>query len=318
MKKFISIFVAALLFFSFAGVAHGAASPITKDQYYARSTLSGVELEYYDYIYDLVKTGKTSFSPKGYDISKADRTRIINYVYNDFADRLPSVYDSSEKEVFYAQLSGRSRVVLSLINNDMTEYEKVKAIYFYLCDNIMYDHQAASDDKNGIESKISRDAQTIVGGLLNNKAVCAGISRSFQYLLYQIGIPCYVVTGTLNTGLHGWNILKIDGEWYYADLTADIVSERNSDIFLYNDEFLKTHLVDTENNPPLPACTSTKYMVAQVSSSPSVSVVPTSIPLSTHIVQQANPPPWPIIIAASALAIVITVVCIKHKKRASS
>jgi len=67
--------------------------------------------------------------------------------------------------------------------------------------------------------------QTAYGALIEGMSVCAGYGRAYQMLLQAVGIPCLYVTGTANNGYgvggHAWNLVKLDGEWYYADVTWD-------------------------------------------------------------------------------------------------
>jgi hypothetical protein len=75
--------------------------------------------------------------------------------------------------------------------------------------------------------------RTICGVFLDKKAVCEGYARAMQYLLQKSGIECaeaagHTVVEDENTmsrkrdgGAHAWNILKIDGDYYYMDATWD-------------------------------------------------------------------------------------------------
>lgn len=72
------------------------------------------------------------------------------------------------------------------------------------------------------------DAGNIRGALLNKRAVCEGFAYAGLYLCQRIGIPCIFVevqqiTSTVNNtwGNHAINYVKLDGQWYMMDLTAD-------------------------------------------------------------------------------------------------
>ncbi len=109
---------------------------------------------------------------------------------------------------------------------------------------------------------------------MNGQALCAGITRSYQYLLYRAGIVSFCVTGTADSwldavppGPHAWNLLRIDGAWYYADLTnaMALVATGNSRGFLKDEQAILVHCSfvnikdpadpsdDANENPPLPA-----------------------------------------------------------------
>lgn len=60
------------------------------------------------------------------------------------------------------------------------------------------------------------------GGLVNRWAVCDGYARTFQYLMQLGGVDCVYFQGESLTGLpHAWNAVRLEGEWYYVDVTWD-------------------------------------------------------------------------------------------------
>ncbi len=67
--------------------------------------------------------------------------------------------------------------------------------------------------------------QSAIGSLLEGKAVCAGYARGYQLLMQAVGIPCFYVTGTADNGYevggHAWNLVQLDGQWCYTDVTWD-------------------------------------------------------------------------------------------------
>jgi hypothetical protein len=73
--------------------------------------------------------------------------------------------------------------------------------------------------------------RSICGVFLDGRAVCAGYARAMQYLLHKCGVECAYASGLVRKengqsgGGHGWNILKVDGEYYYLDTTWDDSSD---------------------------------------------------------------------------------------------
>ena len=99
-----------------------------------------------------------------------------------------------------------------------SDYEKEKYVYDYIFDNCMYDEYT---DNSG----------SVYGALIEHKARCEGISKSFMLCMRELGIDCITVVGVPlweNNGAysnHSWNIVKVDGNWYHVDITADNVSD---------------------------------------------------------------------------------------------
>ena len=98
--------------------------------------------------------------------------------------------------------------VSSLIPADASDYEKVRIVYTYVIDNTQY--QASDDD------------QSIAGVFWKKEAVCAGYAGAVQYLLERIGVSVHLCrwkhAGEVQKG-SAWNIVKLDGEYYYVDAT---------------------------------------------------------------------------------------------------
>lgn len=55
----------------------------------------------------------------------------------------------------------------------------------------------------------------------NNKVVCEGYAKTFQYILNIKEIDNLYVIGNANGGGHAWNVISIGNKWYYMDLTWD-------------------------------------------------------------------------------------------------
>lgn len=97
--------------------------------------------------------------------------------------------------------------VLSLLPAEAGDYEKAKTVYTYLIDLASYE--------------VSEHDQSIAGIFWKKSAVCAGYAGAAQYLLERLNVPCIYVEGdAADSDLnHAWNIVEIDGQNYYMDVT---------------------------------------------------------------------------------------------------
>lgn len=127
------------------------------------------------------------------------------------------VYSQEERETKKAEIEAKAAEILASVPGGYGEYETIKYIYEYLIGHIEYVEDA-------------EDNQNIYSALVNGTSVCAGYAKANQYLLNKLGIYCTYVTGMSQneegTEAHAWNIVRLDGKYYYVDVTwADPVRE---------------------------------------------------------------------------------------------
>lgn len=117
-------------------------------------------------------------------------------------------------------LAKEKEIISQVIQDDMTDAEKVLAIHDWMCRNIRYDYDALKKIEQGIElTESERECYDSAGAILKGKAVCSGYSFAFVDFMELLNIPYEIVTSeTMN---HAWNEVKLDGEWYWIDNTWD-------------------------------------------------------------------------------------------------
>jgi len=131
----------------------------------------------------------------------------------------PICVNESKAETIYKKIK---EVLREIIDDSMTEVEKVRAIHDWLIMNVTYDAQLYDIILTGKDVS-DYNSFYLEGVFLDNKAVCEGIAKAFSAMANMEGIPCILVEGyqTNNpSGFgHAWNKVKLDGKYYNVDPT---------------------------------------------------------------------------------------------------
>ncbi len=115
------------------------------------------------------------------------------------------------KDVFDAWEKCRDYIkkTASLAMEYESELERALFLHDYICENFYYDESFFCDNIY----------KMIVGG----KGTCQAYTDLYMALLRECGIESHFVAS--DTVAHIWNYVKIDGEWYHADVTWDDMTD---------------------------------------------------------------------------------------------
>jgi len=102
-------------------------------------------------------------------------------------------------------------VLDEVIKDGMTDYEKEKALFDWLCDNVGGDN---SNTVIAMPGTSAGDTFTPHGVLSSKQAVCVGYATTFRLLVNMLGMDCHIV----HNEFHSWDIVKIEDEWYQLDI----------------------------------------------------------------------------------------------------
>lgn len=182
------------------------------------------------------------------------------------ADNLKQIYDNAKDALSY------------IVSDEMSEYEKVHAIYDYIIYNVRYDHDCANAEDAYVSGNLSLNEKMkyygyYLEGIFLDKfykkdmhAVCDGKSKAFVLMCGIEGITAVRISGEAtsdgkNFGGHAWNkvLLDLNGtgdkEWYFVDTTWGDVGDSKEFLshayfLLSDDEVKNTHVEKTGHGYP--------------------------------------------------------------------
>ncbi len=247
---------------------------ISEDKY-AYHSLSEEEQLVYDQVLDAilqqtdmvpVSTKDIKVLQKAYDCVMADYGGLFwvsGYQYNTYTSgktvlglEFMGNYTMSREEraAYQSQIDAKVEEWMVGISPGSSDYEKSKYVFETLISQVEYD---VSSDNN----------QNILSVFLNQKTVCQGYADAVQYLLTQLQVPTTIITGNANGEPHAWNLVLLDGAYYYMDVTwgnsryldQDATEKKTLNYAYLNvttQELSQTHIPD--GTFQLPDCDSTQ------------------------------------------------------------
>lgn len=105
----------------------------------------------------------------------------------------------------------------TLGTENMTDYQKVAAIYDYICTAADYDYDALSRVTSGTATSSDYLIFTAYGAIAQGKAVCQGYACLFYTMCRQANVPVRII----HNSTHAWNIAGLGDLWYNLDVTWD-------------------------------------------------------------------------------------------------
>lgn len=265
MKKIAALILAVVLIFSIASVSASAemqSFPTYKEAiYYAIYNMEDevnlreynvTEDEVYEYIYYLVNQQP--------EINYLQGIRGGHYVGSgpQIAD-LTFEYEISKNEMLSQRkfIDDTLNPVLAKVDANWSDTEKALYVHDWLVSNFMYDYRLF--ETPGTEN------HDIYGFLKDGIGVCQSYAYTYMYMMRKLGLESYMAIndtdvdndGEADISGHGWNVVKIDGNWYHVDATYDdpilgesfhydYVGEVSHDKFLLSDEQIAANDINKE------------------------------------------------------------------------
>lgn len=147
-------------------------------------------------------------------------------------------YTTAEQEAELDIAVDNLLALLDLEGKD--DYQKICAIYDYLCENITYDYDNLNKDEYTLK-------YSAYAALINKTSVCQGYANLFYRLALEEGIDSRLISGWGNNGPHGWNIVQMADYYYNLDATWDAGREEY-DYFLKCEKNFGDHIRSAEHD----------------------------------------------------------------------
>ena len=146
-------------------------------------------------------------------------------------------------------------VLRKIIDDEMTDLQKTKAIYEWLIMEVAYDF----DILDLVDADWRKyDAYYLEGVFNKGRAVCDGVSKAFVTMCAIEGIPAVRVTGNStieeSTSGHAWNKVYLSGKWYVVDATWGNTLTGDHEAMYY------THFLQTDAQKTALGCAADNYL----------------------------------------------------------
>lgn len=172
------------------------------------------------------KTGRSA-DYDSFAINSASTKAVVNYS--------EELYIAVERGICPVPVQGTNAyeiyekaksVLRQIVDDTMTDYEKIHAISDWLAANVVYDYQLEKDLASVSSTSPEYDkfyscrSLYLEGVFIDGVAVCNGYAKAMSLLCGIEGIPCYKIKGKSGSnGQHAWNKVYAGGSWYVVDST---------------------------------------------------------------------------------------------------
>ena len=197
------------------------------------------------------------------------QTQITQRGNGTYCLNIQPVYliDQQTAETMQVKFERKMRSIVNDAKKQENTFETVRYVHDQLLENCVYD-QAAYEAGDFKSTSINA-----YGCLVEGKAICSGYTMAFTAIMQELGYECgaefnsYDSFTIFNEG-HVWNYCKLDGDYYYFDLTWND-NAPGSELYKYYEycysyfglttqELTNAHLT-LSGKANTPACNGTKY-----------------------------------------------------------
>lgn len=152
-----------------------------------------------------------SVSQYGLNDFDCDYTSSSYYLYT--FDVAIVYYDSASQE---AEVDKKvSSLVKKIRKENKSDYNILKEVHDYILNATTYADAALENPYNHTY------AFSPYGALVKGQCVCQGYALAFYRICKELGYNVRFVSSDPHQGCHAWNLIEIDGKFYFVDCTWD-------------------------------------------------------------------------------------------------
>lgn len=153
----------------------------------------------------------SAFTVGGGNLLAENRSDGIKYSNGEYKGYYSGSGGYGDRRDRYQEATKKLDEVIKSLNLDgKSDYDKFKAVTNWIVSNVRYDEDN--------ETKYQHD---LTGAVLDGLAVCDGYAGTFYYMANAVGLNALFEDGITNSNRirHAWNLVEIDGTYYYTDPT---------------------------------------------------------------------------------------------------
>lgn len=153
-----------------------------------------------------------------------------------------------QRDIYQGTIDATVEQWLAGISVEDNDFDKALYVFEKLISNVDYDLDSVEN-------------QNILSVFINRVTVCQGYADAAWYMLDKLGIKSTIITGRANGEAHAWNLVYLDGAYYYMDVTWGNSRYLNLDastqkrvnyayLAMTTEELAHTHTIDTSFEMP--------------------------------------------------------------------
>lgn len=114
-----------------------------------------------------------------------------------------------------------TKTYLSGIKSTDSEAMRAMLLYYTVIKDLSYDYDLLGENYENLSKEEANLKSSPYYVLAEKSGICTNIAQAYMFLCTQADIACGTVLHMGGSGMHMWNIVRIDDRFYYCDPTWD-------------------------------------------------------------------------------------------------